>query len=417
MDVWVKRTHHVRLHNPHSANAMSESPLNAALRQFEAVEANLVKAEKVLQAIDAAVPQGIAFGESTEYEQDCRDFQAIFDTLPRIDGWKPDVCVMGLDEIAQCRLDAQEVGEIECIVSVENQIAEPSKHLGEYRYRFNRKRRELIRDSLNELIDTIDGLLRELSQLIASETASHQKVESESFETLKQYVAQIGMLLGSSVAKPPRWSDLHRHLSFGLLGDLHDIVEHDWPAVKVGLRKSMYGEKEPVPIEIEDIGAIVSTRPRGPVATRLKWESLSDDYFERLLFALISAEDGYENPEWLMRTNAPDRGRDLSVYRVYADALGGTIRQRVIIQCKHWQTKSVGPAEVATLKEQMKLWEPPRIDIHVIATSGRFTSDAVALIERHNQSDTALRIEMWPESHLERLLASRPAIIAEFALR
>lgn len=396
---------------------MSESPLNAALRQFEAVEANLVKAEKVLQSIDAAVPQGIAFGESPEYEQDCRDFQAIFATLPKIDGWKPDVYVMGLGEIAQCRLDAQEAGEIECIVSVENQVAEPSRNLREYRYRFNRKRRELIRDALTELIDTIDGLLRELSRLLESDAASHEKVESDSFEALKQSVAQIGMLLGSSVAKPPRWSDLHRHLSFGLMGDLHDIVEHDWPAVKAGLRKSMYGEKEPVPIEIEDIGAIVSTRPRGPVATRLKWESLSDDDFERLLFSLISGEDGYENPEWLMRTNAPDRGRDLSVCRVYADALGGTIRQRVIIQCKHWQAKSVGPAEVATLKEQMKLWEPPRVDIHVIATSGRFTSDAVALIERHNQSDTALRIEMWPESHLERLLASRPAIIAEFGLR
>lgn len=130
-----------------------------------------------------------------------------------------------------------------------------------------------------------------------------------------------------------------------------------------------------------------------------------------------NAESGYENPEWLMKTNAPDRGRDLSVYRIYTDSLGGTIRQRVIIQCKNWQAKSVGPLEIATLKEQMKLWEPPRVDIHVIATSGRFTSDAVAIVEKHNQSDSALRIEMWPESHLERLLASRPGIIAEFGLR
>lgn len=396
---------------------MSESPLNAALRQFEAVEANLVKAEKVLQAIDAAVPQGIAFGENSEYEQDCRDFQEIFASLPKIDGWKPDVYVMGLNEIAQCRLDAQEIGEIECVVSVENLVTEPSKHLREYRYRFNRKRRELIRDSLTEIIDTIDGLLRELSPLLESAKESYEKVASASFEVLKQSVAQIGMLLGSSVAKPSRWSDLHRHLSFGLLGDLHDIIEYDWPAVKAGLRRSMYGEKEPVPVAIEDIGEIVSARPRGPVATRLKWECLSDDDFERLIFSLISAENGYENPEWLMRTNAPDRGRDLSVYRVHVDSLGGTIRHRVIIQCKHWQARSVGPAEVATLKEQMKLWEPPRVDIHVVATSGRFTSDAVSLIEKNNQSDTALRIEMWPESHLERLLASRPAIIAEFGLR
>jgi hypothetical protein len=202
-----------------------------------------------------------------------------------------------------------------------------------------------------------------------------------------------------------------------MLGDLRDIIENDWPAVKVGLRKSMYGEKEPVPVEIDDLGELVNTKPSGPVATKLKWGDLTEEEFERLIFALISAERGYENPEWLMKTNAPDRGRDLSVYRVYKDPLGGTLRHRVIIQCKHWLSKSVSSAEIGTLKEQMKLWEPPRVDIHVIATSGRFTSDAVALIEKHNQSDSALRIEMWPESHLERLLAERPAIIAEFRLR
>ncbi len=116
-------------------------------------------------------------------------------------------------------------------------------------------------------------------------------------------------------------------------------------------------------------------------------------------------------------TNAPDRGRDLSVYRVHVDGLGGTIRQRVIIQCKNWLAKSVGAPEIAILREQTKMWEPPRVDVYVIATSGRFTSDAVALIEKHNNSNSALRIEMWPESHLERLLASRPAIISEFSLR
>jgi hypothetical protein len=72
---------------------------------------------------------------------------------------------------------------------------------------------------------------------------------------------------------------------------------------------------------------------------------------------------------------------------------------------------------MTTLIGQMKLWEPPRIDALVVATSGRFTSDAVAFIEKHNQSDTSLRIEMWTESHLELLLASRPSMIAEFKLR
>ena len=396
---------------------MNDSPLNAALRQFEAAEANLVKIEKVLAEIEAAIPQGIAFGDNPEYESNCRSFSSLLESLPKIDGWKPDISLMDLDEIAQNRLDAQEVGEIECVISVERQIGEPSRLLREYRYRFNQKRRELIRDSLIDLIDSIDGNLRELSKLLQEGRESYEHVDSPDFEQLKDNVAQINTLLGSSVSKPARWSDLHRHMHFGMLGDLHDIVQHDWPSVKAGLRKSLYGEKEPVPIEIDDLETLVSQKPRGPVATKLRWEQLTEEDFERLIFSLISCEHGYENPEWLMKTNAPDRGRDLSVYRVYLDPLGGTIRQRVIIQCKHWLTKSVGPTEVAVLREQMKMWEPPRVDVHVIAISGRFTSDAVAIIEKHNQSDSALRIEMWPESHLERLLASRPSIIAEFSLR
>lgn len=396
---------------------MTDSPLNAALRHFEAAEANLVKIEKVLAEIERAIPEGIAFGENSEYEDHCRTFDALLASLPKIDQWKSEIVLMDLDEIAQNRLDAQEVGEFECMVSVERRIGEPSRLLREYRYRFNQKRRELIRDALIELIDAIDANLRELSRLLEQDSESNETVDSPTFDELKDNVAQINTLLGSSVSKPARWSDLHRHMHFRMLGDLHDIIEHDWPSVKAGLRKSLYGEREPVPVEVEDLGALVSNKPRGPVATKLRWEHLTDEVFERLIFALISSEPSYENPEWLMRTNAPDRGRDLSVYRIHADPLGGTIRQRVIIQCKHWLSKSVGATEIAVLREQMKIWEPPRVDVHVIATSGRFTADAVAIIERHNQSDSALRIEMWAESHLERLLASRPAVIAEFSLR
>ena len=65
----------------------------------------------------------------------------------------------------------------------------------------------------------------------------------------------------------------------------------------------------------------------------------------------------------------------------------------------------------------MDLWEPPRVDVLVIAASGHFTKDAVQWIEKHNQEDKALRIEMWPESHLESLLVKRSDLIAEYGLR
>jgi hypothetical protein len=87
----------------------------------------------------------------------------------------------------------------------------------------------------------------------------------------------------------------------------------------------------------------------------------------------------------------------------------------VVVQCKH--KKCVGIAEIGQLKEQMALWEPPRIDELVLATTGRFSSDTVQWIEKHNQSSHALRVIMWPNSHIEKLLAQRPHLISEFRLQ
>ena len=396
---------------------MSKDSLNFALRNFEAVEANLVKAERLLHKIESTISKEDTFESNPDYEDNCRDLNTLINVLPKIDGWKPEITLMELDEIAEARLQARDVGVFEAILSVERQIEKPSKLLREYRYRFNLKRRELVKDAIARLIETVDKNIHHLGPLLNSEELLSKTIIESEFEKLRNNVAQINTLLGSSLTKPTRWSDLDRHLRFGELHDLHDIIKLDWPTVKEGLYEMLYDENEPVPTKVGDLGALTSTKPRGPVATKLKWESLTDEEFERLIFNLVSSTDNYENPEWLMKTNAPDRGRDLSMYRVYQDPLSGTIRQRVIIQCKHWQSKSVSVADIATLKEQMRLCEPPKVNVHIIATSGRFTSDAVTLVEKHNQSDSALQIEMWPESRLEFLLASKPDIIAEFRLR
>ncbi len=208
-----------------------------------------------------------------------------------------------------------------------------------------------------------------------------------------------------------------RHLNWGQVGDFNDIQKFDWPSIQPGLTNALYGENDPLPVAVKDLSDLAHTQPAGPVTTKLHWDRLSEEDFERLVYNLISESKGYENPQWLTRTNAPDRGRDLSVTRVSHDPLSGTQQRRVIIQCKHWLTKSIGGGEVTESRDKMELWQPPKVDVLIIATSGRFTTDAIALIERHNQSDRALQIEMWPESHLERLLAARPALIAGFNLR
>lgn len=156
----------------------------------------------------------------------------------------------------------------------------------------------------------------------------------------------------------------------------------------------------------DDADLHVPVESRAPTV-QVPWDSMSDDQFERMIFDLVNTSRGYRNAQWLTHTNAPDDGRDLSVERVHDDMLAGTLVSRVIVACRHWRSRSTGPSEIATLREQMKLWAPPRVDVLVIATSGRFTTPAIRLIEQQNRSDSALRVEPWASSHLEGLLARR----------
>lgn len=390
--------------------------ITEALEHFEATEANIAKLERLCAEIYDLIPSGIEFTSNPDYDDKVRSAQDILGHLPMIDGWKPSFSFLALNEIAQMRFDFFELGEPMADIGFEASLDDPARAIREYRYVFNKKRRQLIKGALDTAIDEIDQALR-ANATLPDKLARSDEIPKTLLETLRKHFKEIHVLLGSSATRPAGWSNMSRHLSFGMVSDLSDIVRSDWPAVKVGLRTNLYGQDDPIPVKVSDLGELVASAPKGPIPTKLNWRALSDESFERLIYALIVAESGYENPEWLTATRAADRGRDLSVVRVIKDGLSGQMRSRVVIQCKHWMTKSVGADEVAKLKEQMNLWEPPRIDVLIIATSGRFSADAVAAVERQATSDRALKIEMWPESHLEMLLAGRPALIGEFGLR
>ena len=88
----------------------------------------------------------------------------------------------------------------------------------------------------------------------------------------------------------------------------------------------------------------------------------------------------------------------------------------MIIQCKHWQ-RPIGRRELVDCVEAVKLWEPPLIDVLIVATTSRFSQDAVAIAEKHERERTLPMIEPWPDSHLETLLSRRPSLAAQFKLR
>lgn len=140
----------------------------------------------------------------------------------------------------------------------------------------------------------------------------------------------------------------------------------------------------------------------------IAWSNLDEDRFERLIFSIFADAPDYENAQWLTKTNAQDKGRDLSVWKVTRDSLRHTQRFRIIVQCKHWLAKSVAPRDVHDLLSKVPLWAPPPVDELIVATSGRFTTDAITIIERHNDDGKRPRIRMWANSELERIVSDRP---------
>jgi hypothetical protein len=364
------------------------------------------------------IPNGIEFGSSPEARQHrelCGAFSDIAAALPPIDGFRITSEPFELDAIARARLDANEIGEPEILISLAQHMDAPIVEMDEYRRRFSATRRRLVRERLEQLVEEIEDLLARLEQ--PPEGTDELRVWAEGFqwEALRRGVAEIRRLLkGGAVGG--RMGDLMRHLSFAEPVDLRDIVSSDWPSVRPVIERQLYSEHEPLPVVSTDLAELAASRPTGPVTTALNWPVLDDEAFERLTFNIIGDAPGYENPQWLTKTRAPDRGRDLSVDRVAADSLGGTRRSRVMVQCKHWISRSIGPTDAAEAVAKAQLWTTPPFDVVVIAATGRFSSDAVAWIESHNVANR-LQVEMWPDTHLEMVLATRPALVEEFGLR
>ncbi len=396
---------------------MSHDKVAQVLEALEATEANLQKLEAVWSRIKALIPAGPYFGNDPEHENLRREYAEIVSAMPSIGGKKLSDTTLSLNEIGQARLDALEIDEIRVTLSTEATVLRPEHDLAEYRYLLRKKRRELVGALLRRIMDGVDSQIRALLDAKPTRARDNASADEDLLDALRSSVSQIDRLLGSSSTRPPRWGDLRRHVAFGQWKDVQDIDQLDWPVIRPALLEGLRGEHDPVPVPVASLDDLEALSAGAAVPTALAFEVLSAENFERLLFALVSLESGYENPEWLTKTNAPDRGRDISVQRVINDGLAGTRRERVIIQCKHWRETSVGVAEFATLKEQVLTWEPPRVDVLVIATTGRFTSDAVLSIERHNTEAKLPRLEMWPDSHMELLLARRPAIVAQFGLR
>lgn len=117
-----------------------------------------------------------------------------------------------------------------------------------------------------------------------------------------------------------------------------------------------------------------------------------------------------------MKTRAPDRGRDLSLERILRTPTGESRMERVLVQAKHWLSKSVRDSDVSALVVKAELWMPPFHAV-IMVTSGRFTTDAVTWSEIRASNGQRPDVELWSEADLERLLSRFPTIAAAHGLR
>jgi hypothetical protein len=387
--------------------------LDELLQVMDRAAANLAKLDEVWGRAQPLLPSGPSRGSTREYEDLRRSWVALRSGLPKINGWTvtvelPDADAAGQDFIGYADAD-------EYPFALLNFLKEPGDQLDEYRFRLSQSRRQAIHDRLDELKTTIGEMLPRIVEGVPRDCTD--RLSDRRTTVIGEAISEIERLLGDTTERKGRWGDLHRHMHFGEGHDWHDVIEFDWPSVRADIEAASLSEADPLSVPDIDLGVAASGKPVGGVTVGLAWTVLDDDGFERLLFDLLRSFPRYQNIEWLMKTRAPDRGRDLSAERIIEDD-GGTIRtERVIVQAKHWTSKSVGPTDISNTLSALSLWEPPIVRALVLATSGRFTADAVGVAEKHNTDGKLPFIELWPDSRLETLLSQRPHLIASYKLR
>jgi hypothetical protein len=387
--------------------------LDDLLNAMDRTEANLAKLEAVWRRAASFIPKEPARGSYPVYDDLRRDWVDLLPGLPPIDGWTITDPLPDIDELGQSFIDYLDIGEPP--FGAYETGEQPGKDLAEYRYRLNRARRRAARERLQQLTVTIDTALPRL--LAGVPRDSWERLEGPAVDQVTAAVDEIERLMGDTAQRRGRWRDLHRHLYFGQGHDWHDIHELDWPSVRSDVEGADTSDVEPLPVPDMDLGQASAGHLTGTATIGLPWDRLDDDGFERLLYDLLRAFPEHQNVQWLMQTRAPDRGRDLSLDRVLRYSTGSVRTERVIVQAKHWLKKSVGPAEVSATVAAIKLWQPPVVRGLVIATSGRFSADAVAWAEQHNNDGATPLIELWPESRLETLLAQKSYLAAVHGLR
>jgi hypothetical protein len=393
--------------------------LNELFNAFDRAAANVSRLEKVWERAAAFFPPSASRNPQTyrvEYEDLQRAWADLLTGLPPISGQRLGTPLADLNALDQQleALDWNDHGD--GLARLADSFKEPGRELAKYRYHLGAARRRAAHDRLQQLAAIVDSALPRLLQDVPR--TSQERLVGSDVDAMIEAFSEIALLMSGTEQLGGRWHDLLRHLRFGQGHDWHDIAEFDWPDVRSNVVAGALSDLDPLPVPDIDLGEAAAGNLTGRATLALPWERLDPEGFERLLHDLFSSFPEYENVAWLTTTTAADRGRDLSCDRVTVESTGTVRRERVIIQAKHYLTRSVDDREIGGLVVQMKHWDtPPPVRVLIIATSGNFATSAVEWVDKHNAAGDRPEIQMWNRVKLESLLAQRPQLAAAHGLR
>lgn len=240
--------------------------LAIALTQFDRTIANLELLQELWKRYEEHIPTSPTFGLDTpEMDQIRREFADIAASLPAIDGERLDIELSSLDDISQLIVEYYEIDErLEGYRASQEAAYAPKRQLDDYQHEVVKRRRALVRNRVEHVVDMIDELLR--STVETSEGRAFPD-SVDGWDRLRELTGELDRLRGPEVLAGTRIRDLRRHLRFAEPCDLRDIVAEDWPSVRSALVDLIF-EGEPLPVAVADLGDLVPSKPTGSVASR-----------------------------------------------------------------------------------------------------------------------------------------------------
>ncbi len=332
------------------------------IKIFDLIEVNLTKSDYIWEKISKYLN---GKSDSEDYEILVQKFYNVIQTLPKIENWMPSPEIHELSEVTKLLIENDEIGDWEFTIDMNKKLFQPEQEIRQYKYLVRKKRHEIIREYIKQYLIEIE---KEIERILIDykDAKNNSTIKDDDIVTIVRNSNHIEFLIGKA-KYPKRWSDFKRHIHFHLKQDFEDIKKNDLPDIWGSLNEIIYHKEEPLHIGIESLDDIEGEEiPSKLVIKSLKWNNLNDDSFERIIYNLISSTSNYENPKWLTKTRAADKGRDLSVDKIVHDDLVDTQRFKVIIQCKHWLSKSLNVEDIIVSKEKIKNLEPPKIEIFIL---------------------------------------------------